>query len=153
FNFTGEFDSPLDKLLDQIDAIPDAVLEAGDDALHKYLVDHGIRAPDAKLRRDVSDEADFSAVVARSELEARTSVWKIAKCIAAIVKLLGTTAIPAAKLLRIKKYIKLLGGVKKAVKLLLKAKTRAQRLKLGGKALVNLAAELLGISSVKKNCF
>ncbi|KAK3372705.1 hypothetical protein B0H63DRAFT_485497 [Podospora didyma] len=155
YNFTSDFNYPLDALLSEIDAIPDSVLEAGDEALHKYLVSHGLRAPDAKLRRD-TPEADFSSlegVFERAELVARVSIWKIAKCVAAIVQLLATTAVPAAKLLRIKKYLKALGGTKQAVQLLLKATTRAEKLKVGGEALVNLAAELLGISSVKNNCF
>jgi hypothetical protein len=84
---------------------------------------------------------------------ARASIWKIAKCVAAIVQLLATTAVPAAKLLKIKGYIKALGGAKQAVKLMLGATSKAEKLKAGGEILVNLSAELLGINSVKSNCF
>ncbi|KAG7293522.1 hypothetical protein NEMBOFW57_003574 [Staphylotrichum longicolle] len=155
FNFTTDFDFALDRLLAEIDEIPDEVLEQGDDALHKWLVDHGHRAGNEKLKRDDSSEeaAANLSLLERGELAARASIWKIAKCVAAIVQLLATTAIPAAKLLRIKKYIKALGGTKQAVKLLLGATTKAEKLKVGGQVLVSLAAELLGISTVKNNCF
>ena len=153
FNFTADFDFALDRILAEIDEIPDEVLEQGDEALHKWLVDHGNRAGNEKLKRDDGSEAENLSIFERGELAARASLWKIAKCVAAIVQLLGTTAVPAAKLLRIKKYIKALGGAKKAVKLLLGATTKAEKLKAGGQALVSLASELLGISTVKKNCF
>lgn len=153
FNFTADFDFALDRILAEIDEIPDEVLEKGDEALHQWLVAHGNRAGNEKLKRDDGSEAENLSIFERGELAARASIWKIAKCVAAIVQLLGTTAVPAAKLLRIKKYIKALGGAKKAVKLLLGATTKAERLKAGGQALVSLASELLGISTVKKNCF
>jgi hypothetical protein len=160
FNFTTDFDFALDRLLAEIDEIPDDVLEKGDEALHEWLVANGHRAGNEKLKRDADgtafdedgDEENLS-IIERGELAARASVWKIAKCVAAIVQLLATTAVPAAKLLRIKKYIKALGGAKQAVKLLLGATTRAEKLKAGGQALVALAAELLGISMVKTHCF
>lgn len=157
FNFTKDFDFPLDHLFAEIERIPDSVLQQGDDALHKWLVDNGDRAADENLKRDVDgpfeSEDEVLSILERGELVARASLWKIAKCVAAIVQLLATTAVPAAKLLRIKKYIKALGGTKQAVKLLLGATTKAEKLKAGGEILVNLAAELLGISTVKNNCF
>lgn len=166
FNFTTDFDGPLNNLFATLEDIPDSVLEAGDDALDKWLVDHGVREPGAKLRRSESDEQppfvvkargdgddDTMSLFERSALQARVSWWKVAKCVASIVQVLATTAIPAAKILRIKKYIEALGGAKQAVELLLKATSRAEKLKAGGEVLVNLAAELMGISSVKNNCF
>ncbi|GAB1312528.1 hypothetical protein MFIFM68171_02738 [Madurella fahalii] len=255
FNFTEDFTFSLDHLFAEIESIPDEILEEGDEALHKWLVEHGNRAGDTKLKRDVdgedvveddnddieeifedadesddasvverrddvgedvdedveevyedatesdgaaivergeedfedvddveevyedADETDGASIVERSEevvedvsegdesefeglsilergeIAARASIWKITKCVAAIVQLLATTAVPAAKLLRIKKYIKALGGTKEAVKLLLGATTRAEKLRVGGEILVNLSAELLGISTVKTHCF
>ncbi|KAK3311695.1 uncharacterized protein B0T15DRAFT_389494 [Chaetomium strumarium] len=157
FNFTSDFGFALDRLLAEIESIPDDVLAAGDEALHKWLVEHGERAGDdnsATLKRD-EDSSDDAAVLLleRGELLARASWWKVTKCVAAIVQLLATTAVPAAKLLRIKKYIEALGGVKQAVQLLLGATTKAEKLRAGGEALVALSAELLGISTVKNNCF
>ncbi|KAH6855476.1 hypothetical protein B0I37DRAFT_411468 [Chaetomium sp. MPI-CAGE-AT-0009] len=160
FNFTvGDFDFALDRLLSEIDEIPDEILEKGDEALHKWLVEHGFRGDNDKLKRDTdasafdAEDADNLSLLERGELVARASAWKIAKCVAAIVQLLATTAVPAAKLFRIKKYIQALGGAKEAVKLLLGATTRAEKLRVGGEILVNLSAELLGISTVKNNCF
>lgn len=157
FNFTSDHYFALDKLLAQIVEIPEVILEQGDEALHKWLVDHGSRPDNTKLRRDAEDEdstdPESPSLLERGELIARASWWKIAKCVAAIVQLLATTAVPAAKLLRIKKYIEALGGARQAVELLLKATSKAEKLKAGGEALVNLSAELLGISSVKSNCF
>ncbi|KAK3290242.1 uncharacterized protein B0H64DRAFT_447310 [Chaetomium fimeti] len=159
FNFTVDFDFALDRLLAEIDEIPDEILEKGDEVLHQWLVEHGFRIDNEKLKRDAdasafdAEEAENLSLLERGELIARASAWKIAKCVASIVQLLATTAVPAAKLLRIKKYIKALGGAKESVKLLLGATTRAEKLKVGGEILVNLSAELLGISTVKKNCF
>ncbi|KAJ4298334.1 hypothetical protein N0V88_003360 [Collariella sp. IMI 366227] len=133
FNLTSDFDFSLDRLLSEIEEIPEDKLKRNEDS----------------GEAEVHDLSIFE----RGELIARASWWKIAQRVAAIVQLLGTTAIPAAKLLRIKKYIKALGGTKQAVKLLLGAASKAEKLKAGGQALVALAAELLGISTVKNNCF
>ncbi|KAK4035194.1 hypothetical protein C8A01DRAFT_18111 [Parachaetomium inaequale] len=162
FNFTSDFDFALDRLLAEIDEIPEETLAKGDQALHQWLVEHGHRKGSEKLKRDTdagpfdaesSEEAVNLSIIERGELMARASIWKITKCVASIVQLLATTAVPATKLLRIKKYIKALGGTKQAVKLLLGATSRAEKLRVGGEILVNLSAELLGISTVKNNCF
>ncbi|CAP65613.1 uncharacterized protein PODANS_6_11025 [Podospora anserina S mat+] len=156
FNFTRDFDFPLDHLFAEIERIPDDILEKGDEVLHQWLIANGDREPETALKRDTDyvDAVEQNlSLFERGELAARASLWKIAKCVAAIVQLLATTAVPAAKLLRIKKYIKALGGAKQAVKLMLGATTKAEKLKAGGEILVNLSAELLGISTVKNNCF
>lgn len=156
FNFTSEFSLPLDHLFTQIESIPDEVLEQGDEALHKWLVEHGYRAPDKTLKQDVDvpHENDNPTIFERDVLLARDPSWvDIARCVAAIFELLVTTAVPALKILRIKRYIAALGGARQAVKLLLGATTRAEKLKAGGQALLNLADELLGISSVMEACF
>lgn len=151
FEFTSDFSFSLDRLFAEIEAIPDEILEEGDEALHQWLVANGHRADDANLKRDV-DDANLS-IFDRSALVARASAWKIAQCVAAIIEVIATTAVPAAKLLRIKKYIKALGGTKKAVKLLLSATTTEEKLRVGGQALVRLAKEVLGISSIQSKCF
>ena len=149
FNFTTDFDGPLNSFFSTLENIPDSVLEQGDDALDKWLLEHGMREPGVTPKR--SDETSRSEPPAA--LQARASWWRVAKCVAAIVQMLATTAVPAAKIFRIKKYIEALGGAKQAVQLLLGATSRAEKLKAGGEVLVNLSAELLGISSVKNNCF
>ncbi|KAK4139957.1 uncharacterized protein C8A04DRAFT_15389 [Dichotomopilus funicola] len=149
FNFTSDFDFALDRLLAEIFDIPDEILRQGDEALHRWLVEHGHRRNDQKTKRDINTPEATPA----NNLHSRASIWEVAKCVAAIVQLLATTAVPATKLLRIKKYIEALGGVKQAVQLLLGATTYAEKLRVGGEVLVNLSAELLGISTVSKNCF
>ncbi|KXX80320.1 hypothetical protein MMYC01_203345 [Madurella mycetomatis] len=157
FEFTPDFSFSLDHLFAEIEAIPDEILEEGDEALHQWLVANGNRPDDANLKRDVdeSDDGDFEdlSILERGTLVARASAWKIAQCIAAIVEVIATTAVPAAKLLRIKKYIKALGGTKNAVKLLLSATSTEEKLRVGGQALVKLAKEVLGISSIQSKCF
>ncbi|KAL1841750.1 hypothetical protein VTJ49DRAFT_6664 [Mycothermus thermophilus] len=157
FSLTPDADFALEHLFAELEEIPDEVLEAGDEALNLWLIEHGYRSNDT-AKRDVDAPANVfdaggdgeTGLVERGELEARKSTLG---CIYAIGKLLVTTAVPAARILRIKKYIKALGGTKKAVKLLLKATSKKERLRIGGQALVDLAKELLGISAVKKACF
>lgn len=178
FNFTEDFHGGLDKLFNAIENIPDEILKKGDAAVDDWLESHGVRQPGATKKaaakraagesdadfftadvavREVSTEEAASAVAlwerSTSDLQARVDWWKVTKCVASIVQLLATTAVPAAKLLKIKKLIEGLGGAKQAVELMLKATTRAEKLKVGGDALVQLAAELMGINMVKSNCF
>ncbi|KAK3952710.1 hypothetical protein QBC32DRAFT_313713 [Pseudoneurospora amorphoporcata] len=167
YNFTPAFTSSLDELFNLLDSIPDSVLESGDDALNQWFIDNDLRDPTAPLLIDTNpdvtpdldslDNLDIlisdSDLAERGVVVARATAWKIAKCVASIVQLIATTAVPAAKLLKIKKYIKALGGVQESVKLMLGATTKAEKLKVGGTALVYLSAEILGISSVKAACF
>ena len=81
------------------------------------------------------------------------SAWQVTKCAAAITLVIGSTVFAAAKILRIKKYIAALGGIKSAATLLMGATTAAERLEIGGSALMNLASEILGIAAVQDNCF
>lgn len=81
------------------------------------------------------------------------SAWQVTKCAAAITWVIGSTVFAAAKILRIKKYIAALGGIKSAATLLMGATTAAERLEIGGSALMNLASEILGIAAVQDNCF
>lgn len=67
--------------------------------------------------------------------------------------MIGSSIFAVAKIIKIKKYIKILGGLRSTAKLLARATTRAQRWKLGGAALINLAAVISGVDGVKKNCF
>lgn len=151
FNFTEDFAPALDYALSALYSIPDDVLGAGDEATNKWFIDHNYRSSVAKLNADDGDDEDLAA---RDliELDAR-GFWEVTKCVGSIMWAIGSTAIPIAKIARIKKYIEALGGVKKAVELMLGATSKAEKLKAGGQALVSLSAELLGISAVKANCF
>jgi hypothetical protein len=131
--------SELERVFGVVKSIPDEVLEKGDDETDKWMVEHGHRPQHDK--REVLDR----------DLEDR-GFWDVAKCVGAITAFIASNAIGAAKLLRIKKYIEALGGVREAAELLLKASTTAERLKEGGEALALLAGEILGTSMVSNNC-
>lgn len=121
-----------------VDSIPDSVLESGNAATKEWLIMEGFLSPTA-------DGKDYTQPVPEGW-------WETAKCAAAIATFIGTNLVSASKLLKIKKYIKELGGIKKSAKLMLKASTWSERLQIGGNALVGLAAELLGYSLIKNNC-
>lgn len=151
FNFTRDFGPALEFMFNAIYNIPDDVIDEGDEAMNKWFVDNDYRTADASLMEDTDD----GAVAARDIEEALDprGFWEVTKCVGSIMWAIGSTAIPVAKIARIKKYIEALGGVKEAVKLMLGATSKAEKLKAGGQALVNLSAELLGIAAVKTNCF
>lgn len=120
----------VNQIFTAIIAIPSAVLDAGDNSTTTWLTENGYR----------------------SRIHP-ASWWQQAKCALAILAFIGTNLVSAAKLLRIKKYIEALGGASEAAALLLKCTTWAERLELGGTALVNLAAELFGVDLIKNACF
>ena len=72
--------------------------------------------------------------------------WENTKCGAAIVAVFGGTVFAGAKLLKLKKYIKALGGVKEAAYLYF---YYGQLPKEGAK---NLAEMILGIDTIKSQC-
>lgn len=73
-------------------------------------------------------------------------------CAGAITALIGGTLIPAAKLLKIKRLVKELGGLKEAVKLMWGAGLKEEKLKELGAAATALGAELIGIAAVRDAC-
>ncbi|KAK3191594.1 hypothetical protein K4F52_002409 [Lecanicillium sp. MT-2017a] len=150
FDFTKEFRPALEHTLNAFYSIPDEVLAEGADAANKWFVENDYREVGAALQAD-DDNAALS-VRDLEVLDARGFV-DVAKCVGSVLWAIGSTAIPIAKIGRIKSYINALGGVKKAVELMLGATSKAEKLKAGGQALVNLGAELLGIAGVKANCF
>lgn len=79
--------------------------------------------------------------------------WKVVGCAAAITWLIGSNLLAVAKLIKIKKYIQALGGVKAPARLVVGATTWEERMRVGGSALVGLAAELVGVAGVKSACF
>ncbi|WP_146081684.1 hypothetical protein [Clavibacter michiganensis] len=64
-----------------------------------------------------------------------------------------STAIPAAKILRVKRLIDELGGVARAVQILWGASFSYEKLQVVGGAALALAGELLGITSIRTECF
>ncbi|AVD55708.1 MAG: hypothetical protein LKH78_10660 [Weizmannia coagulans] len=108
-------------VLDAIEHIPDELLEQGNqDEIQKYFKD---TLPKIQTK----------------------SVWS---CSLAIGELLVTNAIPIAKLTKIKKYVKALGGAWETAKLLVGATTAGEKIA----ALSALMAELTGFTNVRNEC-
>lgn len=118
----------LERGLAFISSIPEAVLVAGDDALQEWL------------------RANHSELITASRAD-------IVGCAGAIAWLIASTAIPAAKILKIKRLINSLGGVSKAVRLFWGASFSWEKIRALGGAAAALGAELLGIAAVKQKCF
>lgn len=136
---------PLEVLFAEIESIPDEILLAGDEVTNDWLIEHGLRQPDAvseESKRDLVVREDNDVV----QLEDR-GLWG---CVWAI----GKAAFPAAKLLKIKKYVKALGGVKKAAQKILKAgKNYKKAIKIGGQTLWNLIKLISGFDEIERECF
>lgn len=83
------------------------------------------------------------------------SAWKIAKYAAAIGLIVAGTVIAAAKVAKVVKYIKTLGGVKKAAKLVVLAYAAGDAKKYArhiGGSFKNLCEIILGIDIIKSQC-
>lgn len=74
------------------------------------------------------------------------------ECSGAILLAIGTTAIPVAKVLKIKKLMNSLGGVNEAIKIMWGASFSYEKLQALGGAAAALGAELLGIAAIKTAC-
>lgn len=77
------------------------------------------------------------------------SFWS---CSSAIVTMLVGNMIAASKILKIKKYMNALGGVKEAIQLMWGASFNFEKLQALGGALGGLAAELAGVAGIQKAC-
>lgn len=148
------------SLIDTISTVPDSVIAAGDDAVHAWLAPIGssaasaIAAPNALIAvrsTEATNAADTAAVTAATE--AVNGIIKDVECAAAVAAAIASDVLPAAKILKAKKLIKVLGGVKKVAKLFLEfTKNRDEAIKEAGKTLLDLVEVLLGIDSIKKHC-
>lgn len=131
FKYNGtDVTEQLNRTFSAILACPDSVIEQGANATEAWMKTHGY------LTTEMAPDG----------------WWQDTKCALAIATFIGTNLVSATKLLKIKEYIEALGGVAEAAELLLKCSTWAERLSVGGTALVNLAAEILGVSIIKDNC-
>lgn len=121
--FTSEFEA--EQFFTIVMSIPDSVLAQGDLATQAWLQAHYGHLP----------QADF---------------WG---CAWALGQLIVSTAIPAAKLLKLKKAIQALGGVQNAVRLLAQHGFNANSLKRLGGAAYELVEIILDIKDVREKCF
>ena len=140
FPFDDNFESraELTGAFALIEAIPDALLDAGDDAaVHTWIEEHS---------------AEYLPS-APSSLQERQLWIQIAKCVFEIGKMLAENAFPVAKLRRLKDLVKGLGGAYQVAKKLIKAKKFGDLKYFGGSELVELGQILLGGKDVIGACF
>ncbi|MDK8799382.1 hypothetical protein [Corynebacterium coyleae] len=82
-----------------------------------------------------------------------TTYASVLGCTGAITGMIAGNLVGAAKLLKIKRYIKELGGVAEAVRVMWGASFSYEKLQALGGAVGALAAELVGIAGVQEKCF
>jgi hypothetical protein len=126
---TADMEDGLNVLM----SIPDAVLMQGDAATQQWL----------QQNPGVSGSSNGVATMA-------ADFWG---CSGSIVLALGGVALPAAKILKIKKLMNELGGVTEAVRTMWGASFSYEKMQAAGGALGALGAELLGIAGIKEKCF
>ncbi|MEU8571216.1 hypothetical protein AB0C51_23220 [Streptomyces pathocidini] len=121
----------LISLLAVLDAMPETVVEQGEAAVQAYLAEH---LPETR-----------GVVAAFGWLQT-------AKCVAAIGAAVAGGAIPVAKLLKLRAFIKKVGSVKEAAYLLVRVAKGEEKLSELGATLGGLASVVLGIDQIKKQC-
>lgn len=125
----------LAPILKAIEEIPDELLEKEDpDAIKAYF-----------LEKDIDMNVVEQAPPATDGMVETQGAWDCSLAIAEIVVL---NAIPVARIAKIKKYIKDLGGYYETAKLLVGATNAGEKFA----ALSALIAELSGFTKVKKDC-
>jgi len=131
----------LESFLAVVDSIPTPVLEAGDESLAEYLAS----TPAAAV--EIAEDVQARSVAAGA------GIIDDLRCAAAIADLIITTVVPAARLLKIKKYIDALGGTGKVIKILIKLKKGE---KVGSAEVLDMAKKLLGeitgVNSIREKC-
>jgi hypothetical protein len=143
----------LELLLNVIDSIPDDVLEAGDETTNDWLVAHNYKKPNPSGIEARAPVAETTTVmVSERATAAPAGIIDVLNCAAKIAQFILENAIPAAKILKIKKAIKAIGSVKKVAEMLRKVKSLADARRIGGQALYNIADAIIGFSSVWGAC-
>lgn len=123
--------------LSYIMSIPDSVLRQGDAATQEWVKNHP--APQSSgMKVNGGEVGTYASVLG---------------CSGAIATVIASTAFPAAKILKIKKLVKELGGVAEAAKLFWGASFSYEKVKALGGAAAALAGELIGITQIKEQCF
>ncbi|WP_226358795.1 hypothetical protein [Pseudonocardia sp. ICBG601] len=118
----------LTLFLERVNSVPDSVLRQGDSATQDWL------------RANYPDTGGHSRA-------------SIIGCVGAIGVAVGGVLIPAAKILKIKKLVAQLGGIKEAVQTFWGASFSWEKIQAIGGPIAALGAELLGITAVRAQCF
>ena len=114
-----------------LDAMPESVVTQGDAAVQSYLAQH--------LPSTGGKVVPFGW-------------WRTAKCVAATTAAVAGGAVPVAKLLKLKAFIKKVGSVKEAAYLLIRVAKGEEKISELGATLGGLAAVVIGIDQIKKQC-
>ncbi|MGK4007148.1 hypothetical protein WMF31_31285 [Sorangium sp. So ce1036] len=101
----------------------------------------------AKERTDVASSSSATA-----SLERARDAWKVTRCAAAITVVIASVAVPAAKVVKLRKFVIAVGGVREAARLLVGATTVAEKVRVIGGAIGAGAAEILSIDAIITNC-
>ncbi|MGL5824576.1 MAG: hypothetical protein ACRCYU_07035 [Nocardioides sp.] len=80
------------------------------------------------------------------------SFWAVAKCVAAITWVLGSSLFAVTKIAKVRGAIRALGGIRETAKLLLSATSWREKIAALGTAGAGAAAYFLGISTIVDNC-
>ena len=115
----------VEQALKLIDSIPDEVLQKGDKATQQWIAEHQATATRAS----------------------------VAGCTAAIALFIGTNAVSLGKIVKIKRLIKDLGGLKEAVQIMWGASFSYEKMQAAGGTLAALAGEFFGVTSIRNECF
>jgi hypothetical protein len=81
-----------------------------------------------------------------------STAWHVARCVSAIAVAVATLMIPVSKVLKLKAFVRAVGGVRTAAKLLVGATSRAEKARVISGAIAVGAAEILGIDAIYTNC-
>jgi hypothetical protein len=81
-----------------------------------------------------------------------SKAWKVLKCAAAITYVIGSNVLIAGKIAKFKTFIKEVGGIKDAAKLLTGASTRAEKIEKLSELGVGAASEIFSINAIKSQC-
>lgn len=132
--FSKEQLDQLQPMLEAIENVPDQLLEEGNEfEINQYF-------HEKKVDLRVSDGTNNEIYNERTQ-----GAWE---CSVAIGELIVTNAIPIAKLTKIKKYVKALGGAWETAKLLVGATNAGEKWAM----VTALMAELSGFTDVKNDC-
>ncbi|WP_374017315.1 hypothetical protein ABU162_24600 [Paenibacillus thiaminolyticus] len=137
--YSKEVVNQMMPVLQAIENIPNELLESGDSsAINQYFRSKNV---DIIVFNDAKGE----------KFRVKQQGWW--GCSLAIGELLVLNAVPVAKIAKIKKYIKSLGGTVEAAKLLMGATSIKEKAEAIGIAFAALVAELSGFTELKEKCF
>lgn len=123
----------LESALEEIASIPQGVIDGGEASVQAYAFQKRMEL----LRGSASNGQRTDGALA---------------CTGAILVAVGSLAIPYAKILKLRKFIRKTGSAREAAYLLIRIADGEAQLAEVGPVLLSLGAEILGIDAIRKNC-